>query len=83
MTTHPVRAREREARTEGTTGRFAPGRAADGSDVFVVGHADGSVYVCERGKEPCQDPQFAAVKDATLMQFTVSPKAAKHSPTAR
>ena len=62
---------------------FIVGRAADGSDVFMVGHADGSMYVCERGKEPCLEPQFAAVKDLALMQLTVSPKAAKHSPTAR
>jgi hypothetical protein len=62
---------------------FGMGRAADGSDVFVVGHADGSVYVCERGKEPCLDPQFAAVKDVAFMQLTMAPKAAKHSPTAR
>ena len=64
-------------------GGWLCGRAADGSDVFVAAHADGSLYVCERGKEPCAEPAFPPVRDPLAMQLSLAPKAAKSSPTAR
>ncbi|XP_057536271.1 uncharacterized protein LOC130814211 [Amaranthus tricolor] len=50
--------------------------------VFVVGHADGNMYVYEKSKEGVGDPSFSATKDQN--QFSVAhARTSKSNPTAR
>ncbi|KAI0519635.1 hypothetical protein KFK09_007089 [Dendrobium nobile] len=54
----------------------------DGDGVFVAGHADGSIYVYEKGKDVTADCSFPSVKDQT--QFSVAhSRSSKSNPIAR
>ncbi|WOL02339.1 WD repeat-containing protein 20 isoform X1 [Canna indica] len=54
----------------------------EGDGTFVVGHADGNVYVYEKSKDGTADCSFSAIKDQT--QFAVShARSSKSNPIAR
>lgn len=57
---------------------WVPGHAG----TFVVGHADGNIYVYEKNKEGIFDSSFPVIKDQT--QFSVSrTRSSKSNPVAR
>ncbi|KAJ3671681.1 hypothetical protein LUZ60_007760 [Juncus effusus] len=54
----------------------------DSDGTFIVGHADGNLYIYEKNKDGNTDCTFPAIKDAT--QFSVShAKSSKSNPIAR
>lgn len=54
----------------------------EGDGVFVAGHADGSIYVYENGKDATADCSFPLIKDQT--QFSVAhSRSNKSNPVAR
>ncbi|KAM0939979.1 putative transcription factor WD40-like family [Dioscorea sansibarensis] len=54
----------------------------EGDGTFVVGHADGNLYVYDKSKDGAADCSFPVVKDQT--QFTVShARSSKSNPIAR
>ncbi|XP_042385242.1 probable catabolite repression protein creC isoform X1 [Zingiber officinale] len=57
---------------------WVPGRIG----TFVVGHADGNIYVYEKNKEGTSDSSFPVIKDQT--QFSIShTRSSKSNPVAR
>ncbi|KAL2514376.1 Transducin/WD40 repeat-like superfamily protein [Forsythia ovata] len=53
----------------------------NGDGTFIVGHADGNMYVYEKSKDGSGDPSFPVIKDQT--QFSVAHARYSKNPVAR